>query len=169
MSQHLYEISKEFSELQEMAKNAEDVDESMMLALRDTLESVQISFEEKAQNIVNVMRNVTSTASAIDEEIKRLKAKKASVVNKEKWFRRYLSENMQQTGISKIECEFFTITLSSPPAAVEITNELELPEDLIDVETKIKPKLSEIKKRLQANEEVPGAELTDGTRRLTIR
>lgn len=168
MSQHLYEISKDFLELQEAASNAEEVDESMMLALRDTMEGIQLSFEEKAQNIVNVMKNVTSNVAAIDEEIKRLQGMKTTVKNKEEWFKNYLRENMEKTGINKIECPYFTITLAKASQQVEITDEKLLPDDLIDIETKIKPKRQEIKKALQDGE-VPGAELITAKRRLIIK
>jgi Uri superfamily endonuclease len=169
MSQHLYEISKEFVELQEAASNADQVDESMMLALQDTMEGIQLSFEEKAQNVVGVMKNVTSTVSALDEEIKRLQAKKATAINKEKWFKDYLRENMEKTGISNIKCDLFSITLSKPSQTVEITAELELPDDLIEIETKIKPNKTKIKELLKAGEDISGAVLKDTQRRLTIR
>jgi hypothetical protein len=167
--EHLYEISQEFVELQEAAKNCDDVDETMLQALEDTMEGIQLSFEEKAQNIVHVMNNVTAGVAAIDEQIDRLRKMKTTATNKQEWFRNYLRENMIKTGISKIECDFFKITLGKPVASVEITNELELPDDLIDVETKIKPKKAEIKKLLQNGEEVTGAVLKDGMYRLIIK
>ncbi len=169
MKEHLYEISKDFMELQEAANNAESVDESMMLALKDTMEGLQLSFEEKAQNIVNVMKNVAVNVDAIDDEIKRLQARKATIKNKEEWFREYLRSNMEKTGINKIECEFFTITLAKSAAKVEITNESLLPDDLIDIETKIKPRQAQIKERLNSGEDVPGATLIDSKRRLIIK
>lgn len=168
-NQHLYEISKDFIDLQRAAEDAENIDETMMLALKDTMESIQLSFEEKAMNIVNVMKNVTLNAGAIDEEIKRLQAKKATLKNKEDWFKNYLRENMEKTGISKIECEFFSITLSKASQVVGITDEQQLPDDLIEIETKIKPDKTAIKKLLQQGEEVPGAVLKDSMRRLTIK
>jgi hypothetical protein len=169
MTQHLYEISKDFIELQSAAEDAENVDENMLIALQDTMEGVQLSFEEKAQNIVNVMKNVTTSVSSIDEEIKRLQSKKTTIKNKEECFKNYLRENMEKTGINKIECPLFTITLSKPAQVVEIIDELELPDDVIEIETKIKPNKAEIKKLLQSGEDLSGAVLVDAKRRLTIK
>ena len=169
MSKHLYEISKDFMELQKAAESAEEVDETMMLALQDTMEAVQLSFEEKAQNVVSVMRNVSTDIAAIDDEIQRLQAKRTTIKNKEDWFRDYLRKNMEKTGINKIECPLFTITLSKATQSVEITDDKQLPDDLIDIETKIKPNKPAIKKLLQQGEEVPGAALKDSQRRLIIK
>jgi hypothetical protein len=169
MNQPLYKISKEFMELQEAAANSDNVDESMIAALTDTLEGVQLDFQEKAKNIVGIMKNVTVSVTAIDEEIKRLQKIKVTATNKEKWFREYLRENMQRTGVSKIECDFFSITLSAPAKILEITSEKDLPDDLIDIETTIKPNKSAIKKLLDQGEHVDGAVLVDATPRLIIK
>lgn len=169
MKQHLYEISKDFLELQRIAEDAENVDENMLQAVKDTMEGVQLSFEEKAQNIVGVMKNVSGRVAAIDAEIERLRDMKTTITNKEAWFKNYLRENMERTGINKIECDLFAITLSKAPKQVEITDDTQLPDDLVDIETKIKPRKGDIKKLLESRKDVPGARLVDGSRRLIIR
>jgi len=169
MNQPLYQISKDFLALQEATQNSEDADETMLMALNDTMGDVQLSFEEKAENLVFVMKNVAINAAAIDEEIKRLQAKKKTISNKESKFREYLRENMQKTGISKIECKLFSITLSKPTKTLEIINETDLPDDLFEIETKIVPNKAEIKKLLVAGEEVAGAKLNDAVPRLIIK
>ena len=169
MKQSLYEISNDFVQLQEAVANAEDVDETLLLAFQDTIESLELSFEEKAQNLVNVMRNVTLNVTAIDEEIKRLQAKKTVIKNKEDHFKKYLRENMETTGISKIECDLFSITLSKPAKIVDIVDENQLPDSMVNVKTTITPDKMAIKKQLQDGEDVPGAQLIDGKRRLIIK
>jgi len=169
MSQHLYEISKDFADLQRRFEDSENIDESMLMALNDTMGDLQLSFEEKAKNLVFVMKNVAANATAIDDEIKRLQAKKVVIKNKEDGFRRYLRENMKKTGISKIDCELFSITLCKAVQKLEVVSEKDLPDDLIDIETKIVPKKDEIKRLLKAGEEVSGAQLIDSTQRLIIK
>ena len=164
-SEHLYEISTRFREL---SKLAEDGDEGMADAIADTLEGIEGEFQEKAEAIVMVATNVTRHVAAIDEQIARLQAKKKAVLNKEKSLRSYLKKNMIETGINKIECPLFTITLAKASQIVEILDQDKLPIDFIKVETKITPDKVAIKKALKDGP-VDGAALVDGTRRLTIR
>lgn len=167
MSQHLYEISKDYAELQRLADESDD--EGMQIAIRDTLEAVEGSFNDKAKNLVNVMRNVTSSVESIDAEISRLQAKKKTIQNKELWFKDYLRENMEKAGISKIECDLFRITLAKPKMSVDVTDVDALPDDLKRTETKVIPDKAAIKKRLQCGSGVPGASLKESTRRLLIK
>jgi len=165
-SEHLYEISTRFRELM---KVAEEGDEGMAEAIADTLEGIEGEFTEKAEAIVMVATNVTRHVAAIDQQIERLQAKKKAVLNKEESLRSYLKKNMLETGINKIECPLFNITLAKAPKVVEILDEDLLPVDFIEVKTEIKPNKAAIKKALQAGDEVAGAALKDGTRRLTIK
>jgi hypothetical protein len=164
-SEHLYEISTRFREL---TKLAEDGDEGMAEAIADTLEGIEGEFTEKAEAIVMVATNVTRHVAAIDQQIERLQAKKKAVLNKEESLRSYLKKNMIETGINKIECPLFTITLAKAPKIVEILDEDLLPLEFVNVQTKITPDKVAIKKALKDGE-VEGAALKDGTRRLTIK
>ena len=165
-SEPLYEISERY---REVMKLADEGGENMMIAIADTLEGIEGEFQEKAEAIVKVATNVTAYVAGIDEQIERLQARKKTALSKQEGLRTYLKMNMEATGISKIECPLFKISLSKAPMVLEITDEDELPVDMIDIETKIKPKKAEIKALIDDGKEVPGARLIEGTRRLTIR
>lgn len=161
----LYDISEQFKELQNMAEN----DESMAEAVRDTLELVESDFNEKAQAIVAVALNMESDIAGIDEQIQRLTDRKKTIQNRTEWLRNYLRTNMAATGIKKISCPLFTITLADPVKQVEITNEAELPDDYVTVKTVIAPDKRKILADLKAGVDIQGACLVDGTQRLTIK
>lgn len=169
MSNPLYNVTKELLDLQEIANNAEDVDETLLQAYQDTIESLQLTLEEKAENLINISRNVTSNIESIDNEIKRLQSKKASIKQKDDWFKDKLRQSMQETGTNKISCPLFTITLAKATKRLEVTDEDSLPDDLYDLETKVKPKTKEITERLKAGETIDGAHLIEAKRRLIIK
>ena len=169
MSQPLYEISKEYLQLQQLAEDADLVDETLIQAYQDTMESTKMSFEEKAQNMVSISKNITATVESLDQEIKRLQAKKTTILNKDSWFKEQLRTNMEATGINKISCPLFTITLSKAREMVEILDEMELPDDCIEIENKIKPNKVKILSLLKSGEEVPGARITESKRGLLIK
>ena len=163
---HLYEISKQYNEIQTLADSD---DESMILAVKDTLEAIGGEFEEKAKAVVSVALNITSDIEAIDAQIKRLQEKKKTIQSKDEWLRNYLKQNMQATGINKITCPLFSITLSAPASVVAIDDESALPDDYVKVKTDVSPDKVKIARDLKAGISVPGASLVDGERRLTIR
>ncbi len=169
MSETLFHITKDLVELQELANESDGVDETLMQAYVDTMEGLQLSFEEKAQSIINISKNVTANIGSIDAEIKRLQAKKSSIQQKDEWFKNKLRQSMRETGIKKINCPLFSITLAAPTWNAEIIDESVLPEHLYEVETKIKPNKAEIAKRLKAGEKIDGAHLVESKQRLLIK
>lgn len=167
-SEHLYDISEKFLEFSKIAEES-SLSGAVDPAMGDTLEAIEGEFEEKAKMVMLVAKESIKSVPAIDAEIKRLQARKKSLVSNEKWLKEYLRKNMIATGINKIECDLFTITLKKAVAGVEITDEDEIPDELCSVTTVLAPDKKEILKRLKAGDEVPGAALKEGTRSLLIR
>jgi len=162
----LYEIAEQYKSIQEMADSD---DENMMVAIADTMEGIEADFQEKAQAIVATAFNVESDIDAIDAQIKRLQNKKKTIQSKSEWLRDYLKRNMEATGINKITCPLFSITLSAPGRVVEITNEGILPDEYVSVKTMIAPDKRAILNALKKGFDIQGAALVEGTRRLTIK
>lgn len=161
----LYDIAQQFNEIQKLAES----DESMIEAVRDTMEGIEADFQEKAQAVVAVAFNMESDIAAIDEQIKRLSERKKAIQNRTEWLRNYLRENMAATGINKISCPLFSITLSAPSKQCEITDESLLPDDYVTVKTVISPDKRKILADLKEGVDIAGAVLVDGTQRLTIK
>lgn len=161
----LYEISQQFAELEKLAED----DASMIEAVSDTMELIAADFEEKAQAVVLVAKNMEADITAIDAELKRLTDKKKAIINRTDWLRNYLRNNMESTGISVIECPLFKITLSKPTRQVSVDDESALPDDYVNVKTVLSPDKRKILADLKAGIEIQGASLVDGTSRLTIK
>lgn len=73
----LYELAEEYNELLEMMED-DSVD---MEVLRDTLEGVEGEIEIKAENLAKIIKELDGTATMIETEINRLKAKKDAISN----------------------------------------------------------------------------------------
>lgn len=152
---HLYEISESLRGLASV--DAED--ESMALAIRDTMEAVQGEFDEKAKAVASVILNMDSDAAAIQSEIDRLTARKKAIQNRQEGIRNYLRENMEACGISKITHPLFSITLAKGREIAVIDDPGALPDDLVYVTTEVRPEKAEILKLLKEGVEVPGAHI----------
>lgn len=154
---NLYELSVAFQEVQNM-----DLDPEVM---KDTLDSIGGTFENKAENMAKLIRNLESDRLAYKEEEDRLKTKRQAVENKLEWLKTYLKDCMKLTGKTKFKSGVFKFSIQKNPVSVNITNKKNIPEDYLIPQP---PKVNNttLKKALKDGIEVPGAELkqTEGLR-----
>jgi hypothetical protein len=138
--------------------------------IADTIEASGISDElaVKAQGIEFVARSAEQHHVVIDAEIARLQALKTQRTKVADGLRAYLLDNMQRTGIEKIDCPLFSINIRKNPPAVEIIDQLSLPAKFMvtpePVPPVAKPDKKAIGEALKSGEEVTGARLVQGVR-----
>lgn len=128
----LREITGRYLEVSEMANDPDIPSE----AIRDTLEGIDGEFNDKAINVVHVIQNMGSDVAAIDDEIKRLQDRKKVIKNGEDSLRDYLRFNMESTGISKIECPLFAITLAKGRDVAIVDDENQLAPEYVVTTTR---------------------------------
>lgn len=154
---NLYELSIAFQEVQNMELDPE--------VMKDTLDSIGGTFENKAENMAKLIRNLESDRLAYKEEENRLKTKRQAVENKLEWLKTYLKDCMKLTGKTKFKSGVFKFSIQKNPVSVNITNKKIIPEDYLIPQP---PKVNNttLKKALKDGIEVPGAELkqTEGLR-----
>jgi hypothetical protein len=156
----LYEIRSKYIELQNLDLEPE--------LLKDTLESLEDSFTDKAENIVMVIKDNESIISAIDTEIKRLQDRKSKFAKRNDSLKEYLMGSMIAMDHKSVKSNLFNISIKKNPPSVEIFDEGMIPEQFVKVEEvrKIDKKL--ISSELKAGMVVAGAVLKQG-QSLTIK
>lgn len=137
--------------------------------LTECLDSIEDAFEEKGNNIVAVLNTLNGDVSAIDNEIKRLQARKKAMTNNQERIKEYLRYNMELSGITKIKSPLFSITLGKPTQKAEVVDVDFLPDDYVNAKVEIKPDLKAILKDLKEGKDIPGAILSEGKSRLLIK
>lgn len=163
---HLYELTGQFKELTALMEGA---DEDMAIAVRDTMGAIEAEFNDKALAVSRVILNMDGDIDAVDAEIERLQERKRLMSNRKGQIINYLRENMEASGITKIACPLFTITLAKGRESVIVDDEKSLPDDLMRVSTKIEPDKKAIGDRLKAGEEIKGAHLERGQSSIRIK
>ena len=90
--------------------------------IEDTIEASGITDELaiKAQGCEFIARGALAHHDAIDAEIARLTALKASRDKAAQAMRDYIKTCMERAGIEKIECPLFKLTIKKNPAAVAL-------------------------------------------------
>lgn len=154
---NLYELSQNYLAVQEM-----DLDEDI---LRDTLDSIEETFEDKAENIAKLYRTVEAEEKAFEAEEKRFYAMKKTAANKKQFLKQYLEDNMRLIGKTKFKAGVFNFSIQNNPPSVDIYDETLIPEQYL-IEQPAKIDKAGIKELLKQGEEVPGAKLkqTEGLR-----
>ena len=162
----LYELSSTYLEALD---NLTDPELDLPIeAVNDTLEALGDEMETKAINVTKFMRNMEATAKAIKEAETEMAKRRKSLENRIKWMKDYLKGSMENTGITKIECPYFKLSIQKNPASVVIKNEELIPEKFKEQVISWKIDKTAIKNAIKSGESIPGANLINGTR-LAIR
>lgn len=162
----LYELSHEYlNALDALTDPEADIP---LEAITDTLEGLEFPLQEKAVNVAKFFRNLEATANAIKEAERQMAARRKALENRARALKDYLKENMEATGITRIESPWFRLSIQNNPAAVEITDADAIPEDFREVIETVKIDKTAIKAVLKDGGDIPGARLVQGTR-LAIR
>lgn len=162
----LYEIADTYRAFM-AAVDAGEIPED---AITDTLDGIAGEFEQKADNIACLIKELRLEAQAIKEEADNLYTRQRQKAAAADRLAKYLQQNMQATNKGKIETARNKITIKKCPASCRITDEgtllgwLEMHKmhDCIRRETTIRKR--ELLMRLKDGEEIPGAELEIGER-----
>lgn len=156
----LYELSQQWESVLEMAEQLEPE------ALKDTLDSIEEAFEDKVENTAKVIKSLEADVHTIEEEIKRLNARKTALKNNAANLKNYLQEEMERVGKTKIKASLFNVGIQNNPPSLRLADEFENQRYLIEVVPKYDKRA--ILADLKAGKEVAGAEVVQG-RSLRIR
>lgn len=156
----LYILAKEYQAIEQKLSDS-DIDPQ---TIADTLEAVAGDVEQKATNVAMFVRNLESSAEQIELAIKAMQERKKSIESKAESIRKYLKENMQRTGITKIECPYFAISLKKNPPSVVIDNESLINDKYVKTKTVTSIDKTAIKTDLQNGIIVEGAHIEQNER-----
>jgi hypothetical protein len=157
----LYTIADQY--LQDLQKLQDmDLDEQ---TFADTLESLSGDLEVKATNVAMFVRNLEASAESIKSAEKQMEERRKAIEAKAERIRNYLKDNMARTGITKIDCPYFALSLRNSPPAVEVINADEIPAQYFDIPEPPAPVLNKnrLKDDLKNGVIVEGARLTQGS------
>ncbi len=158
----LHELTGQFLEL---ANN----DELPPDSIRDTLEAMEGDIQSKALSLADWALDMDGNIEKIDLAIERLQSKKKAIEARRQSLIEYLRNNMEATGINKIQCPLFSITLVSGRDSVSISDQSAIPDEYMRVKTEVSPDKTAIAKALKEGVDIPGASLQRGQSSIRIK
>lgn len=144
----LYELTGKFNQVAEML-----TEDEFNPAVIDTLESLDLAIEDKADGYARLIKNQEADSKGIAEEIKRLQARKQAIDNSIKNMKLSLQNAMIEIGKTKFKTDLFSFNIQKNPVKVEIVNEELIPDQFKKI------KIEFDKTAIKKAENVPGAEL----------
>lgn len=161
----LYEITANYRELFDTFDNCDDLSDEEVQAYFDTLEAIEGEFDIKAENIACFIKELNGDIELFAAEISALKERKSAKEKLVARLKAMLIDNMQATGIKKIDRPRAKLSLRSNAESASIAEEAKFikwaKENNCDYLRFSEPEVNKIavKKALQSGEEIPGASL----------
>lgn len=116
MGMSLYNLTGNFLALQEMMMDP-DVDPEV---IQDTLDAMDGDYEEKLENYGKVITNLSVLAAGIEEEEKRLNARKKTIKNQIDRLKKNIKESMIALDKKKVKTELYSYTVRDGVPSVVI-------------------------------------------------
>ena len=140
----LYELTDDFLKAQEMLLD-EEFDKE---AVKNTLESIEIEIEIKADNYAKVIKNLKviqagikgqkdALKNAMKDEIDKFDIKEKNLENKIKYLKEKLSQAMKDTNKEKIKTELFSFYFKKNQSANIIDEKMALESEFVRVKKEI--------------------------------
>src|SRR5699024_240799 len=150
----LYEIPTLYQQLLDMAEE-QDSDFS------EALDSLEDAFEEKAENIVKIMRTLEAKEKAYKDEVDRLNAQRKMLNNRVKATKDNIQESGKERGKKKGDSGLFTVAIRKSPPTLKIDDDKYSPDGYRIPQP---PKLDrkELLQDIKLGEEIEGVEIVQG-------
>lgn len=161
----LYQIATEYRQITDVLMDAQTDEQT----LRDTLEGERWPLELKAQNYGFVIRNLQAAAANIKEAEEQMKARRQAIERRAANLIEFLKTGMEIARVTKLETPYFALTVKKNPPSVDVWDEKQIPEKYMRTPEPPPPPApvpdkKAIAEALKAGEDVPGAQLAQGTR-----
>lgn len=156
----LYDLTQDFMQVQSLIDEGGE-------GLQDTLESINLSIEDKLENIGKVIRNLDGEIEMLKNEETRLADKRKALEANKNRLRMYVEDQLAITGKDKVKAGLFTFAMQNNAPSLKVVDENKIPKDYFIPSD---PKLDKtaIKNAIKDGDDIPGAELVQG-RSLRIR
>lgn len=158
----LYALSDKLLIAQEQLA-ASEFDEQ---TIRDTLEGLEGEVAQKMEQCLSVYRNLDALTEQIKMAEVDMAARRKTIENRAEWLREYVKEQMERTGISKIECPYFVAKIAKNPPRVVVDSLAEIPKGFLHYPPPPEPSVDRkaVAEAWKRGEAVPGTHMEQGTR-----
>ena len=170
----LYELAQGYTVLWDLIDNAftnaEELDADDLEVYTDTLDAIEGSIAEKVENIVKFIKSLEGDVAAYKAEEQRLAKKRRYLENKIDGLKSYMDSMLRLAKMEEVNAGVFKVKYNKAAPTAEVVDETLIPAEYREpVPDKIKKReLLKALKDLKDGEEIAGAKLITGKKRMSI-
>lgn len=154
----MYELTKNYLELQELMINAET--EEDVIAIKDTLSMIDEDIDLKAENTAKFIKVLEADNDGVTKEIERLQARKKRQKSLIEMLKENLDDAMHVKGIKRLNVNGFTISYRKS-TVVNVLDLNAIPVEYKRVKVSVDADRVAIKAAKANNIIIPGTEVVD--------
>lgn len=148
---NLFELNRKVEELKEM-----DLDPEVM---KDTLDSLELSRDEKLDNLANWYDDNAHDIAWLTDKIKSFQQEKKRLTNQNKSIMKYITDSIDDAGYKQLKTANHILRPRNYRESTVIDNEALVPDSYKTIETVEKIDRTALYKDLKAGTEIAGAHL----------
>lgn len=152
MRRTLHQINAEIATLSEALIDAQD--DAEQNAIIESLDALALQRESKLENIAYVRLQMKADTKAIDEEIKRLQARKQANLAAARRLDGYVMTQMQHAGIRSHKGQLANLSIAKSPVGCQIVDADAIPAEYTEIVTETKIKKSDAIRHFKTTGEV---------------
>lgn len=160
----LYEITENLKQLSQMIEDG--VDESQLI---DAINDVNEAFEEKAKNILFLIRNIEGNIELSKIEETRLSNRRKSMEKQLDGIKSYLIMNMAESGKTKIDNGVIKASYIKPKPSLMLSDESLIPDRYKVPKVTVSIDKKALLDDLKGGEEVEGASIGESKAGISIK
>ena len=149
-----YDLTKEQTALLDMMSETDDDD-----VLKALFDDIQGKTEEKLEAMAHIRAELLADEEKLTLEIKRLQAKKKTIVNNVDRLQSHIIWFLGEMQISKIKTPLYNFSVSETSGSLKILDESKIPERFKTQKVIDEVKKEELKEALKNGEAIDGAEI----------
>jgi len=126
MSIKLYELTDAYTSALNLFTDPEQSFNADLIA--DTLESIELDFDDKVINTAKVIKSMQAESDAIKAAIAPMLARQKAIENRIDGIKDYLLHNMQKVGKKQVKSPWLTVSLQASQKALNIFDKSKVPQ-----------------------------------------
>lgn len=158
----LYKVSGAILKLQTEEDQSEDW-------VKDTLESLEFEFDDKAENIIKYAKNLKAEAKAFKDEAESLNERAKQAIKTRDGILNYLLGEMVRLDKNSLKFGVHGASVRKGLQVANIIDSSKIPDDYCNVKTEITADKKAVLKALKEGKEVSGAEIKTNPSSITIK
>lgn len=126
MTLKLYELTEAYTSALELFTDPTELFNDDLIA--DTLESIELDFDEKVINTAAIIKSMQAEADAIKNAIASMAARQKSLENRADDLKAYLLRNMQAVGKKQVKSPWLVVNVQKSPASLNVIDQSLIPD-----------------------------------------